>query len=142
VPEQRLESLDILVGEWDMTTSLAPDGGPRARTTFEWLSGRQFLIQRWAVDHPAAPDGIAVIGFDAQRATLLHHYFDSRGVARVYEMSFADGIWTLQRLAAAPDFSQRFIGTVGDDAIDGRWESSTDGTTWSPDFTLTYSRVR
>jgi hypothetical protein len=59
------------------------------------------------VEHPDAPDGIAIIGFDADKATLLQHYFDSRGVARVHQMTFADKLWTLQRLAAAPDFSQR-----------------------------------
>jgi hypothetical protein len=30
-------------------------------------------------------------------------------------MTFADKVWTLQRIAAAPDFSQRFTGTFGDD---------------------------
>ena len=42
---------------------------------------------------------------------MLQRYFDSRGVARVYEMTIADRVWTLQRLAVAPDFSQRFTGT-------------------------------
>jgi hypothetical protein len=65
-----------------MSASFAPDG-PQARTTFEWLPGRQFLIQRWEIEHPEAPDGIAIIGFAADKATLLQHYFDSRGVARV-----------------------------------------------------------
>jgi hypothetical protein len=57
-------------------------------------------------------------------------------------MTLSDGVWTLQRLADPPDFCQRFTATVADDTIDGRWESSPDGTTWSPDFALTYSRLR
>ena len=143
--QQTLESLDVFVGEWSMSSSFAPDPdiGPRARTTFEWLPGRQFLIQRWEVEHPDAPDGIAIIGFDTDKATLLQHYFDSRGIARIYQMTFAGKVWTLQRKAAAPDFSQRFTGTFGDDdTIVGRWESSSDGSNWSPDFELTYTRVR
>jgi hypothetical protein len=144
-PQQTLDSLDVFVGVWSMRASFAADQAddePHARTTFEWLPGRQFLIQRWEVEHPEAPDGIAIIGFDADKATLLQHYFDSRGIARVYEMTFADNVWTLQRFAAAPDFSQRFAGTFTDDTISGRWESSSDGANWNPDFALTYTRVQ
>jgi hypothetical protein len=140
---QTLDSLDILVGEWSMSASFTPKAdGPHARTSFEWLPGRQFLIQRWEIEHPEAPDGIAIIGFDAGKATLLQHYFDSRGIARVYEMTFANNVWTLQRLASAHDFSQRFTASFDHDTIIGRWESSSDGTNWNPDFTLTYTRVR
>jgi hypothetical protein len=144
--DEVLESLDGLVGEWTMGSSLAPDGGdaPRAVTTFEWLPGRRFLVQRWEIDVPEAPDGIAIIGFDTEDGPLVQHYFDSRGVARVYMMTFADGRWTLERIAPAPDFSQRFTGTFGDggETIDGVWEISHDrGVTWATDFTLTYTRT-
>jgi hypothetical protein len=144
-PQQTLESLDVFIGEWSMCASFdwSSTNAPRARTRFEWLPGRQFLIQRWEVEHPDAPDGIAIIGFDTVQSTLLQHYFDSRGIARVYQMSFADKIWTLQRFAASPDFSQRFTGTFGDDdTFVGRWEISSDGSNWEPDFELTYSRMR
>ena len=58
-------------------------------------------------------------------------------------MTFADSVWTLERFARAPDFSQRFVGTFTDDdhTIIGRWESSDDGANWNPDFSLTYARV-
>jgi hypothetical protein len=38
----------------------------------------------------------------------------------------------------------RCFGAVSDDgnAIAGRWESSSDGSNWKPDFDLTYTRVR
>ena len=139
-----LEPLGVLVGEWSMAASLGPDPAtaPRARTTFEWLPGERFLIQRWEVEHPDAPDGIAIIGADPETDGYLQHYFDSRGVARVYEMGFADGAWTLRRLH--PGFSQRFTGIVSEDGdtISGRWERSSDGASWEDDFELTYTRVR
>jgi hypothetical protein len=74
----------------------------------------------------------------------VQHYFDSREVERVYEMTFADNVWTLERRAAAPDFSQRFTGTFDDDCntIVGRWESSSDSSNWNPDFELTYTRTQ
>lgn len=141
-----LESLDVFVGEWSLSSSFAPDpaGAPRAVTRFEWLAGRRFLIQRWEVDHPDAPDGLAVIGLDADGSTLLQHYFDSRGVARVYVMTFARRVWTLERIASPPDFSQRFVGTFTDDedTINGEWQICHDGSTWARDFSLTYTRMR
>jgi hypothetical protein len=123
-----------------MTASFAEIGAPQAETSFEWLEGRRFLVQRWHVDHPDAPDGIAIIGWDGERATYLQHYFDSRGVRRVYEMSLAAGVWKLRRTALG--FSQRFSGSFDEsaDTISGTWEKSTDGSTWEHDFDLTYMR--
>ena len=147
------ESLQPLIGAWRMDavfprTSPAADveaqGG--GRTVFEWLPGRQFVIQRWEVPHPAAPDGIAIIGWDEGRGTYLQHYFDTRGVARLYEMGVGDGVWTLARTAAdfSPlDFAQRYTGRFSDDGrtIRGSWELSRDGATWEHDFELIYSRI-
>ena len=110
-----MESLAPFVGEWEMAVDMphapAPDAGVSARCAFEWLPGEKFLVQRWEVSIPEAPDGIALIGWDEGRGTLLQHYFDSRGVARVYEMTFDGRVWTLLREQAdfAPlDFAQRY----------------------------------
>lgn len=148
-----LARLEPLIGEWRME-AVFPSTSPidtseaqgAARTVFEWLPERQFVVQRWEVPHPAAPDGIAIIGFDRNRGNYLQHYFDSRGVARLYEMSFADGVWRLWRTTAdfSPlDFSQRYTGTFSDDGntIRGSWESSNNGTTWEHDFELIYTRT-
>ena len=110
------------------------------------LPGGQFLVQRWQVPAPDVPDGIAVIGVDPRRGAYRQHYFDSRGVARLYAMTFGDGVWTLRREAAdvSPlDVAQRFTGTFSADGrtIAGRWESASDGSTWEPDFDLTYTKV-
>jgi hypothetical protein len=136
-----MKDLDVLVGTWQMTASLSVDLAPAAEASFEWLGDKQFLVQRWRVDHPDAPDGIAVIGVDPDRGTLLQHYFDSRGVARVYDMTFTDGVWRLARVA--PGFCQRFTGTLSEDGstITGSWEFSADGSTWEHDFDLTYTRT-
>lgn len=143
---QALDALQPFVGQWRMAASFAPSGdaAPRAVTTFEWLPGRRFLIQRWEVEDPDAPDGIAIIGVDLVRPGYVQHYFDSRGVARTYDMDFAGDVWILQRLAEPPDFSQRFIGRFveGGTSIVGRWERSDDiGASWSEDFDLTYAKV-
>jgi hypothetical protein len=148
-----MERLEPLIGEWGMEAvfpSTSPAAGMQAegvaRAVFEYLAGRRFVIQRWEVPHPDAPDGIAIIGWDSGRGSLIEHYFDSRGVARLYEMSFDDGLWKLSRTAAdfSPlDFAQRYTGTISEDGgtIRGRWEISTDGSQWEHDFELNYSKI-
>ena len=104
------------------------------------MPGELFVIQRWEAPDPA-PSGFEVIGFHRGRGSLLQNYFDSRGIARLYQMSFESG-------ATSPDlspldFHQRFCGRLGDDGrtISGRWKSSEDGTRWEHDFDLIYTRL-
>jgi hypothetical protein len=151
-PTNQNARLDRFIGQWSMamvmpgekTPEKLPDIG--ARVTFEWMGERAFLFQRWTVPIAAAPDGFAVMGWDEARGTYLQHYFDDRGVARVYDMSFADGVWKLER--TKPDFSpfefsQRFVGTFSADGnrIDGAWEIAPDHGRWRKDFDLIYTRA-
>jgi hypothetical protein len=59
----------------------------RGQVSFEWPPGGGFLVERWEVPFPDVPNGLAVIGFHPDRGSYLQHQFDSRGVARVYEMT-------------------------------------------------------
>ena len=148
-PSTEMAALEPLVGEWSVeaVAPWAPPSDLRGRTIFDWMTGGKFLVQRWEVRVDEAPDGIAIIGSDPENSGgYLQHYFDSRGVARVYSMGFDEGVWTLSRTKAdfSPlDFSQRFTGTFSDDGrtIQGRWEICHDGSTWEHDFDLVYRRV-
>jgi hypothetical protein len=146
--DDAIERLEPFVGEWTIRVAfpgMAPmEGG---RVTFEWMTGKKFLVERWEVPVEEAPDGIALIGADPEIVGgYLQHYFDTRGVARVYRMGFEDRVWTLRR--EEPDFSpldfaQRFTGRFSGDGqeIAGRWEIAHDGAIWERDFDLTYVRV-
>jgi hypothetical protein len=148
--DKRLERLETFVGEWGIEAPAFPlpqELADAARMTFEWILGGAFLLQRSSVPVPQAPDGFSVIGVDAAGDGYVQHYFDSRGIARVYAMTFDGGSWTLERHTS--DFSplpfhQRWIGTFGSDGdrIEGRWETSPDGSDWELDFELLYHRVR
>ncbi len=144
-----LGRLDLLTGQWEMEASFEAGyfgpGSPAmtrrgGRTTFEWLDGRFFLIQRFAADDPAAPSGIAIIGAGGEPGTFSQHYYDSRGVARVYGMSLDGRTWKLWREAAG--FWQRYTGVISGDGatITGAWEMSEDGRDWKHDFGLSYIR--
>ena len=136
-----VDELEPLVGEW--TTEVRMPGRDevvRGRATFEWLEGGGYLIQRAVMDDPVFPRGVMVIGPDAAGERVVQLYFDSRGVARIYDVSFADGVLRLWR--DGPDFAQRYSGRLSADAttIDGAWEICEDGETWRHDFALTYSK--
>jgi hypothetical protein len=136
-----LAPLNTLVGEWtiEATHPAYPDTVVPGGATFEWLEGERFLIQRSRADHPDFPDSIAVVG--AAEDGLSMHYFDSRGVHRVYGLSLSEGVLKMWR--DAPGFSQRFTGTFGDggDTIAGLWQLSRDDSTWDDDLEITYRRT-
>jgi hypothetical protein len=139
----RIEHLEAFVGEW---IEQVPDAAP-GRTTFEWILGGQYLLQRSDIPHPDFPDSVALIAANPNGQGYTLHYFDSRGVVRVYAMTFVNSRWTLVRDASdvTPlDFLQRFIGTFSSDGntINAAWETSADGVLWEHDFNLTYSKVR
>jgi hypothetical protein len=145
-----MKRLEPFIGEWTLE-ALFPGSGPSGsagRTTFAWRLDGTFLEQRTQVDHPEAPDSIAIVSRNGDGEAYTEHYFDSRGVVRVYAMAFGeDGVWELLR--TTPDFtplnfSQRYRGSFedGGETIRGAWEKSDDGgSTWELDFELIYRRV-
>lgn len=144
-----LEPLDALIGEW--TTEIdfpgAPPSDVRGHTVFEWTLDGRFLVQRTEIPLAEAPDSIIVVSPDHDGDGFTQHYFDSRGVTRVYEMTFDGRAWTLAREKrdfTPLDFEQRFTGTFDDDGsvIRGHWDGRNEGEDWQLDFHLTYTRDR
>ncbi|MFI7399630.1 hypothetical protein ACIBW9_03910 [Streptomyces sp. NPDC049541] len=145
--QEALKRLDVLVGEWVVEAEFPGLEVPPGHSVFEWALDGQFLIQRTQAPNPA-PDSMAIIAVDPETGGYTQHYYDSRGVVRLYAMTFADGIWQLLR--NTPDFSplnfrQRYSAQVGEDGntIRGVWEmwrDDSDG--WQQDFPLSYRRIR
>jgi hypothetical protein len=152
--ELMLQPLDRLVGRWnsEATHPSLPDTVVSGTLTAEWLEGGRFLILRTRNDHPEFPDAISIIGYsDVDRAgeataaadqpsQLSMHYFDSRGVSRVYDALVDAKTWRLWR--HAPEFSQTFVGefTEDGDTVLGLWRMCRDGANWSDDLRVVYRR--
>ena len=141
-----LAALDVLAGEW--TEQVALPGVPAGRSVFEWALGGRCLFWRSESPQPEFPDSFSVIAADEETGRLTAHYFDSRGVVRLYRMELGDGVWRLVRTEpdfSPLDFAQRFEGVLSADGntVEGRWETSHDGgNTWEIDFPLRFTRVR
>ena len=166
--EGTLAPLNRLVGSWitEVTHPAFPGVVVHGTVDVEWLEGERFVIHRARFDHRDFPDSIAIIGVTehdradtaatsvssasvaavstaaATDSTLTMHYFDSRGVFRVYGVSIDEAAWRIWR--NAPGFSQRFTGTFADadQTIDGLWELREDDVNWASDLRITYRRRR
>jgi hypothetical protein len=135
-----MEHLAPFAGEWRIEAF-----GGTGRSVFEWTLDGRFLLQRTEVDHPDAPDSLSVIGLNPGGDGYHQHYFDTRGVVRLYSMTFVEGIWTVLRESedfSPLDFRQRYTGRFSPDGrtIAGAWEID-HGPGWEKDFDLNYFRV-
>jgi hypothetical protein len=139
VRNEALLRLEPLLGDWDLTMSNAwflegPD--PTGSATIEW-SGDAFVVMRSEMGGTPAWD--FTIGHRDSENEYVALYHDERGVCRVYDMTFADGVWAMLRTDS--DFHQRFSCAVEPDRIHGAWEMSEDqGHSWRKDFDLTFQR--
>ena len=137
-----MDALELLIGRW-RTEARWPPGGPldviRGVTTFERLAGGPIVVQRADTERADLPRGLMLLVADADGGPR-QHYYDSRGVLRVYDMRLDESVWELHREFPG---SQRFIGRFNADrtAIDGAWQQSADGKTWEHDFDLTYTKL-
>jgi hypothetical protein len=155
--EPSLRAFNRLLGTWttEATHPAFPGSVVHGTANVEWLEGERFLIHRARTDHPDFPDSISIIGFAdrdrvdnapgrdpaaAREPQLSMHYYDSRGVFRVYSVGIDAESWRIWR--DAPGFSQRFTGTFADggDSLVGRWQLCTDDSHWEDDLQITYRR--
>ncbi len=141
-------ALARLVGTWEFEPFVEGKSMGRGRATFEWIEDGAFVLERshaewsdpgWLENAPTSTQ--SVIGFDDTTGEISMLYADSRGVFRIYRGTLTEEERRLER--AAPDFHQRFVGVFREEGktIDGRWESSPDGTAWELDFLITYRKL-
>jgi hypothetical protein len=129
-------SLDRLLGTWDITMRHVAMSEPVVgRQRYERILDGAFVRLDWTYQHPDFPDALALL------AETTCHYFDVRGVTRVFDLSMDDQGWSMirrdsdvwQRSAA------RFLGPA---AMEGSGEMSHDsGASWEHDFDISYARV-
>ena len=145
-----LAALEPLIGTWSVEATFPgrpPVGG--GTCVVEWILDRSCLRMRTTFDIPTPPpesESIVAIDRAGERAgQLTQHYFDARGVARLYAMTFDGRTWTLarEREDFSPfDFAQRFRAVLDGDELRGAWETRAPGGDWALDFELRYHRLR
>jgi hypothetical protein len=101
----RLQGWDRFIGRWETEGAhpMLPGEAIRGTSTFEWLDGRRFVIWRSHYDHSEIPDAITIIG--VTDGELSMHYFDHRGVYRVYAAADASRQYRHMACSASPALS-------------------------------------
>ena len=134
-----LEQFDALIGTW-ATEATHPqlDAVARGTTTFEWLEGRRFVIQRIHNEEEMFPDSISVIGPPEDGDGLVMEYFDSRGVRRTYAIALEAGVLRMWR--DHPTFAQRFEASIAPEGFEGQWQLAQTPGDWEDDLRVVYRR--
>lgn len=144
VSNPALEPFKTLIGEWQTTGShpYFPNTPLHGRTSFEWLEGGAFLIERSEIDHPRFPDGVEIFGSDDMSKEFFMLHFDERGTSRKYNVALTENGLTWWR--DEPNFSQRFTITIENDGnkMVSKGEMSRGGAGWEDDLALTFVRLQ
>ncbi len=134
-----VEVFEALIGIWGTeATHPLVDAVVPGSTTFEWLEGGHFLVQRSHNQHESFPDAISVIGAPEGGDGLVMEYFDSRGVRRTYGVALDEGVLRIWR--DDPAFAQRFSATLGHESFEGLWQLARTPGDWQDDLKVTYRR--
>ena len=140
-----------LIGEWHGEGEIPID--PPMKVSVEAkISRLGKLIVFSTVSKPAeVPDSVSIIGGAPDGEPQPMHYFDSRGVKRLFMMTLKGSNLKIWRAPGedwngpdGPGFNQRFIGEISADGrtIKGRWERGMGdaGDKWEIDFPINYVR--
>jgi hypothetical protein len=148
-----MKNFERLIGEWhgDGEIPIEPPMKIAVDATIERMG--EFTVFRTVGASPDMPDSLSVIGGAPDGDPQPMHYFDSRGVERLYMTAIEGSTWRIWRAPGedwngphGPGFNQRFIGDISGDAttIDGRWERGMGeaGDAWELDFPIRYVRTK
>ena len=146
-----MQEFEPLIGTWhgDGELPIEPPITISVEATIERLGA--FIVLRTVGEPAEMPDTLSVIGGAPDGQPQPMHYFDSRGVKRLFMTAVEGSTWRIWRAPTedwngpdGPGFNQQFIGEISADGttIEGRWERGMGdaGDAWELDFPITYRR--
>jgi hypothetical protein len=146
-----MHQFEPLIGEWraEGTIPIEPPLTVTGTAKLERLG--EFIVFTSVGERAEVPDSISIIGGAPEDEPQPMHYFDSRGVKRLYLTNVEGSTWSIWRAPGedwngpdGPGFNQRFIGEISADGrtIQGRWDRGMGEAAdeWEIDFPIDYSR--
>jgi hypothetical protein len=146
-----MKDFEPLIGEWhgEGEIPIEPPMKISVEAKIERLG--KFIVFGSKGEPADVPDSVSIIGGAPEGEPQPMHYFDSRGVERLFMMALEGSTLKIWRAAGedwngphGPGFNQRFIGEMSPDGttIEGRWERGMGdaGDRWEIDFPINYTR--
>jgi hypothetical protein len=146
-----MKEFEPLIGEWRVEGEIPiePPMKVAGEAKLEHLG--KFIVFSSVSEPVEVPDSISIIGGAPDGEPQPMHYFDSRGVKRLFMTAFQGSTWKIWRAPGedwngpdGPGFNQRFVGEISADGktIKARWERGLGdaGDQWEIDFPLNYVR--
>lgn len=145
-----MEQFKRLIGEWHGEGEM-PEPPMKLSVEAKIEPLGEFIVLSSVGEPAEMPATISIIGGAREGEPQPMHYFDSRGVKRLYLMALEGSTWKIWRSPGedwngldGPGYNQRFIGEISADGktIEGRWERGMGdaGDNWEIDFSINYSR--
>jgi hypothetical protein len=147
-----MHEFEPLIGDWHGEGELPIEPPLRISSDAKVERLGAFLVFSSKGEPADVPDTLSIIGGAPHGEPQPMHYFDSRGVQRLYLTTVEGSTWTIWRAPGedwngpqGPGFNQRFIGEISPDrsTIRGRWERGMGdaGDAWELDFPIDYVRT-
>jgi hypothetical protein len=146
-----MKGFDPLIGEWRVEGEIPVEPPLKVSGTAKIERLGEFIVFSSVAEPAEVPDSISIIGGAPDGEPQPMHYFDGRGVERLYLMTLEGSTWKIWRAPGedwngpnGPGFNQRFIGEISADGktIAAHWErgSGNAGDDWEIDFPIDYVR--
>ena len=146
-----MKQFEPLIGEWHGEGEIPME--PPMKLSVEAKIERlgKFIVFSSAGEPAEVPASVSIIGGAPEGEPQPMHYFDSRGVKRLFLMALEGSTLKIWRAPGedwngpdGPGFNQRFIGELSTDGktIKARWERGVGeaGDEWGLDFPISYFR--
>jgi hypothetical protein len=146
-----MNEFESLLGRWH-GEGIFPSDPPMTLVSNAKIERLGPFIVFTSVGEPEeVPNTLSIIGGAPEGEPQPMHYYDSRGIKRLYQTVIEGATWKIWRAPGedwngpdGPGFNQRFIGEISADGrtIESRWERGMGdaGDDWELDFTIAYVR--
>lgn len=138
-----LSHLDIFIGTWNTTgdvleTENSPASTLVATDTYQWLSGKHFIIHHADARFGGTPTrSMEVMGYDLISKKLIARSYDDHGISEVFDLSLNGKNWSIT------GESVRFEGKFNakGNKLTGLWELKNKKSGWQPWINLKLVRA-